>query len=122
MITYSLAFDSPDQADRAAAWLRSRGVSLQQYRTDGRHVEREPYLAAGYPYTYPTSLSTTGYTYNLFNGLPQTDGNAVIVALPSLDYTAAGRVRAHFTVLDGEAERARRILINSGGREVRIVQ
>jgi len=122
MITYSISFDSLDQADRAAARLRSRGVPLQQYRTYGRRVEREPYLVAGYPYTYPTSLSTTGYTYNLFNGLPQTDGNAVIVPLPPLDCTAVGRIRAHFTVLDGDAGRARRMLVNSGGMEVRIVQ
>ena len=38
MITYCATFSSPDQADRAAARLRSEGIALRMYRAAMPHA------------------------------------------------------------------------------------
>ena len=121
MITYSMVFDSADRADRAAARLRSRGIALRQFLAEAPKQTQEPAVVDGYPYSYPANLSSSDYTVNLLNGLPQTNGNVVMMPLPFFTHIPAGQVQARFTVADADADRARRILINSGGAEVKIV-
>lgn len=121
MITYSMTFASADQADRAAARLRSRGITVRQYQSKMVHGEKEPALMVGYPYSYPATVAGSDYTTGLINGLPQTDGSAVIVPAPFFERVPAVPVTAQFTVMDFDAERTRRMLINCGGNELRII-
>ncbi len=122
MITYSVRFETADQADRAAARLRSRGIPLQQYLSSPAKQSREPGLVVATPYGYPSSLASPSYATGLLNGLPQTDGNAVIYPLPFSARSKETRVDARFTVMDRDADRTRRVLINCGGARMRVVQ
>ena len=122
MITYTARFETADQADRAAAILRSRGVQLCQYRAGQAKQTREPGLIIGTPYGYPANSASPNYTTGLINGLPQTDGSTVIYPLPFGRQSKIKSVDAQFTVRDADAPRTRRMLINSGGAGVQIVQ
>ena len=122
MITYSVRFESADQADHVAARLRRQGIPLQQYQSQQARQAREPGLIIGAPYGYPASTASPNYTTGLINGLPQTDGSAVIYPLPFQERAQDVRVDALFTVHDPDAARTRRVLINSGGANVQIVQ
>ncbi len=121
MITYSVRFESADQADRAAARLRSRGILLQQYLTAPARQAREPGLIVGLPYSYPATTASPSYTTGLINGLPQTDGSTVILPMPFVQTPDRRGCDARFTVVDADAGRARRLLINCGGAGVQIV-
>lgn len=121
MITYSVRFENQDQADRAAARLRNGGVLLQQYRTIVAQQGKEPGLIVGVPYSYPATTASPSYTTGLINGLPQTDGSTVILPMSFSQPAQQLHCDARFTVLNTEAERARRMLVNCGGTAIRIV-
>ena len=122
MITYMVRFENADQADRVAARLRNRGIALQQYQSNPATHVLEPGLIVGIPYGYPASTASPNYTTGLINGLPQTDGNTLIYPMPFFERKKQRSVDVMFTVSDFDAERARKILINSGGKRVQIIQ
>lgn len=121
MITYRATFSSADQADRAAARLRSQGIGLRMYRAAPNRGGKTPNLVVGYPYGYPASTASPAYTTGLINGLPQTDGSAVIMPMPMFGHVPPAAVAAEFTVMDGEAARTRRLLVNCGGSGLQMV-
>ena len=121
MITYCATFSSPDQADRAAARLRSEGIALRMYRAAMPHAPKTPNLVVGYPYGYPASIASPDYTTGLINGLPQTNGSAVIMPMPLFGHVPARTVSAQYTVMAADAARARRLLVNCGGAGLRMV-
>ncbi len=116
--TITAVFDTVDEAERAVSRLRH---SIRDLRVETAGEERSA-LPADAPYTasvyYPWRISMAG---NELNSMPKELGSRVlytsdILGLPIYHDREA---TVQFTLPSEEAERARALLVNAGGRQLR---
>ena len=111
----SVSFDSPYQADRALARLRSGGIRLKKVAGGIPQPKLERTLFVAYPY----GRSFHGTTDQTANSIPYTTGNTLIMPTPFFTRQAEGTVRLKLQLDVSQLSRAKGILINNGGRELR---
>lgn len=111
----SVSFDSPYAADRALARLRASGINPKKVDRDERRPRLERTLFVAYPY----GRSFHGATNQTANSIPYTTGDTLIMPTPFFTRQNEETTRLNLRLEQGELSRAKGILINSGGRELR---
>ena len=109
-----VSFDSPYQADRALARLRSGGIQPKKVEGEIPQPRLERTLFVAYPY----GRSFHGATDQNASSIPYTTGNTLIMPTPFFTRQAEGTIRLKLRLDASQLSRAKGILINNGGREL----
>ena len=111
----SVSFDSPYAADRALARLRSSGIHLNKVDMGETRPRLERTLFVAYPY----GRSFHGTTNQTASSIPYTTGDTLIMPTPFFAHKSEKPIRMDLRLEQTELSRAKGILINCGGRELR---
>jgi hypothetical protein len=115
-MTMTAVFDDPYGADRAVARLRELGIRVQKFssRTAAQHRSASLYVSEPYGLY---GVETPGNA--LMGALPLTTGNSLRMHTPFFSAQTTGQTTLTLLLDDHDAARARTILRNCGGAEVR---
>ncbi len=117
--TITVDFDSVDEAERAISRMRHSIRELRVLTGDedfGSKPADAPYSASVY---YPWRVNMSG---NELNSMPKELGSRVLYTsdLLGLPIYQDGAATVQFVLPAAEAERARALLVNSGGHRIRL--
>lgn len=116
--TLTATFSDPYAADRAVARLREVGIRVAKFRSRTKKIPSEASLFVSEPYGM-YFRQTPGNA--LMGSLPLTNGNSLMMHTPFFsDPAGAGETMISLLLDEGQAVRARAILRNCGGAEVRL--
>ncbi len=115
--TLTAAFDDPYAADRAVARLRELGIRVEKYDSKSKRQTTQVSLFVSEPYGM-YGIQTPGNA--LMGALPLTNGNSLMMHTPFFsDASNTGSTLISLLLDESQIARARTILRNCGGSEVR---
>lgn len=121
LVRLTAEFDSAYQADRAYARIKARGIPCGGMKTHNYKPLPQPALFITSP--YPRHQNS--FYNNQSFGLPETTGTSIMMTTPLLDSFGEDIGRSRGVELEVMVDKtneaaAKRILINNGGRKLRI--
>lgn len=121
LIRLTAEFDSAYMADRAYAKIKANGIPCGGMKTHNYRPVPQPALFISSP--YPRQQNS--FYNNQSFGLPETTGTSIIMRTPMFDSFGEDIGRSRGVELEVIVDKtneaaAKRILINNGGRKIRI--